>query len=455
MTDRTLTAAEHPRALSPLVEAVRLENAIKRKRRQVEKLATKLQDAEFERQVFEAALERVRKPLVSVEASGAHLAAADAGPPGPPRGGSLCPDCGAPIGLCRDTCARQAEGGEHAPRQVTPGADSPSRTGETTKDDVRGVDDPERGETVPRSGGAGWQPTASSAPASPAASAEQLAPSGTAGFDSGGSGAATSTGIRSAPEVGSTPEPAGSSKGGDAHAAGAPRGEPRPPEVAPRADLTSAKRGLEHAHARPGAGFHRGGSAWGKQAKDETGNRYGKLVVIERAPNEGLQVRWRCGCDCGGQIVAWGVLLRKGRVTSCHSCTPKNTPTCSRCGEPGHNVRSCAAMPARAEPAALAGKRCIQCGVTKPLSDFYAHPSGKGQSRCKVCDNNTRVKRSGGTPGAPPGPRPKRFICFKCGSMPHRVEGVRCSGCGLERREEKVRATDFAGGDSALSRAIG
>lgn len=59
MSDRT-PSAEHPRALSPLVEAVRLENAIWRKRRQVEKLAAKLQDLEFERQVFERELARVK-----------------------------------------------------------------------------------------------------------------------------------------------------------------------------------------------------------------------------------------------------------------------------------------------------------------------------------------------------------------------------------------------------------
>lgn len=103
------------------------------------------------------------------------------------------------------------------------GQQLPIRTGETTKDGVRGVDDPERGETVPRSGGAGRQPTASSAPGA-------AAPSGTAGFDSGGSagqapanreallrdGGSPAGDATAAPDDAqqatlSTPEPAGSS----------------------------------------------------------------------------------------------------------------------------------------------------------------------------------------------------------------------------------------------------
>lgn len=270
------------------------------------------------------------------------------------------------------------------------GDDLPSRSGEVTeRKTAPGIEDPERGSAVARSGGPGWQATTSSVPGDPpAASAEQLVPSGTAGVDSGGSGAATSTGIRTVPEVGSTPEPAGSS--------------------------------LRHAHAKPGAGFHRGGSAWGKQAKDETGNRYGKLVVIERAPNDGTKVRWRCGCDCGGQIVAWGILLRKGRVTACRTCMPKGAATCSRCGEVGHNSRSCAAAPAP-EPA----------------------PREPPPKPTRVVGTN------------PAGPtRTKRFTCFKCGSMPHRVEGVRCSGCGLERSEERLDVRDFTGGGSAIGRAV-
>ena len=32
---------------------------------------------------------------------------------------------------------------------------------------------------------------------------------------------------------------------------------------------------------------------------DRTNQRFGKLTVIERAPNKGRYVQWRCKCDCG------------------------------------------------------------------------------------------------------------------------------------------------------------
>jgi len=51
---------------------------------------------------------------------------------------------------------------------------------------------------------------------------------------------------------------------------------------------------------------------------DETGNRYGRLVIIERAPNgKHGAARWLCQCDCGGQTVAAGNSLRSGHTKSC------------------------------------------------------------------------------------------------------------------------------------------
>lgn len=52
---------------------------------------------------------------------------------------------------------------------------------------------------------------------------------------------------------------------------------------------------------------------------DRTGQRYGKLVVIERAPKH-MAIRgalWLCQCDCGGLVVVPGGLLGYGRAKSC------------------------------------------------------------------------------------------------------------------------------------------
>lgn len=50
---------------------------------------------------------------------------------------------------------------------------------------------------------------------------------------------------------------------------------------------------------------------------DLTGNRYGRLLVIERADNLNGHVRWRCKCDCGNECVVHGTSLKSGNTTSC------------------------------------------------------------------------------------------------------------------------------------------
>ena len=53
--------------------------------------------------------------------------------------------------------------------------------------------------------------------------------------------------------------------------------------------------------------------------KDETGKRYGRLLVLERqrpAPREN-NTRWVCVCDCGNETVVFGFDLRSGHTKSC------------------------------------------------------------------------------------------------------------------------------------------
>lgn len=51
---------------------------------------------------------------------------------------------------------------------------------------------------------------------------------------------------------------------------------------------------------------------------DITGNRYGRLVVIERE-NEKIkkEKRWLCKCDCGNYIYTYGYCLKNGHTKSC------------------------------------------------------------------------------------------------------------------------------------------
>ena len=52
--------------------------------------------------------------------------------------------------------------------------------------------------------------------------------------------------------------------------------------------------------------------------KDETGNTYGYLTVIERAENtkEG-RAQWLCKCKCGNEVIVLGKHLRSGNTKSC------------------------------------------------------------------------------------------------------------------------------------------
>lgn len=51
---------------------------------------------------------------------------------------------------------------------------------------------------------------------------------------------------------------------------------------------------------------------------DITGQRFGRLIVISRAPGRrGNSALWRCRCDCGGEIVTSGAALKSGQCRSC------------------------------------------------------------------------------------------------------------------------------------------
>jgi hypothetical protein len=55
--------------------------------------------------------------------------------------------------------------------------------------------------------------------------------------------------------------------------------------------------------------------------KDEVGQRYGRLKVLERAGTKRRgEATWRCLCDCGAETTATGHALRRGEKKS-YGCT--------------------------------------------------------------------------------------------------------------------------------------
>jgi len=51
--------------------------------------------------------------------------------------------------------------------------------------------------------------------------------------------------------------------------------------------------------------------------RDLAGQRFGRLLVIERAGNKGRRVCWRCRCDCGAEVEVRSPSLTRGRTVSC------------------------------------------------------------------------------------------------------------------------------------------
>lgn len=62
--------------------------------------------------------------------------------------------------------------------------------------------------------------------------------------------------------------------------------------------------------------------------KDETGNKYGRLRVINfNGINKSHNALWNCVCDCGQSVVVIGNCLRSGNTKSCGCINREGNPT--------------------------------------------------------------------------------------------------------------------------------
>lgn len=55
-----------------------------------------------------------------------------------------------------------------------------------------------------------------------------------------------------------------------------------------------------------------------RKAIDRTGMRYGKLLVLGKAPTEDARTSWKCLCDCGRTVVIRATHI--GHVNGTKSC---------------------------------------------------------------------------------------------------------------------------------------
>ena len=102
---------------------------------------------------------------------------------------------------------------------------------------------------------------------------------------------------------------------------------------------------------------------------DLTGKKYGRLSIINRAPNKNGRVYWNCICDCGAKTVTSRNELRSGDSQSC-GCYHKEQARIAKLthGDTGTRLHS------------------IWTGIkdrcTNPNNKDYEHYMGKGVSMC-------------------------------------------------------------------------
>jgi hypothetical protein len=128
---------------------------------------------------------------------------------------------------------------------------------------------------------------------------------------------------------------------------------------------------------------------WGHY-KDETGNRYGKLLVLEKMPPRkkggGYPIRWRCRCDCGKETIVCGTSLRNGNTKSC-GCLRRGAP---RKNEMGHKYGQLLVV--KKSPRRINGLICWRC-----LCDCgkYATVTGDALRKGRATSCGCREKKKG------------------------------------------------------------
>lgn len=104
---------------------------------------------------------------------------------------------------------------------------------------------------------------------------------------------------------------------------------------------------------------------------DLTGQRFGRWIVKERAPDDKNRVtRWHCRCDCGNENTVYGNALKNGRSSSC-GCRLVEVAITSNTTHGLHKSSEYKAWDHMVQ-------RC-----TNPNNENYKHYGGRG---IRVCD---------------------------------------------------------------------
>lgn len=109
------------------------------------------------------------------------------------------------------------------------------------------------------------------------------------------------------------------------------------------------------------------------------GQKFGRLTVIEQAPNRGKRTQWKCKCDCGEECIKLTESLRSGTTQSC-GCLKRETLIKNN----------------KNRIISLEGQRFGMLTVIKQAESYREHSAWVCQCECGniVTVNSTELKRN-------------------------------------------------------------
>ena len=124
--------------------------------------------------------------------------------------------------------------------------------------------------------------------------------------------------------------------------------------------------------------------------KDLTGQRFGRLTVVELSSLDRGRPTWKCRCDCGKTSVAFGDNLKLGKTSSCGCIRTREIPAGARFG------RLTVLGPAPPGARGQARLFCFcDCGKTKTVEKGNLR-SGRSRSCGCQCGRKKTVARNNG-----------------------------------------------------------
>ncbi len=124
-----------------------------------------------------------------------------------------------------------------------------------------------------------------------------------------------------------------------------------------------------------------------RQAKNEIGNKYGRLTVISRATNRYNWTVWLCICQCGKKTISGGGDLRSGKRKSCGCLWPRIKETVGK----KYGRWTVLAKAGRNKNGALLWRCRCDCGAERAIGSYQVR-SGRSKS-CGCLSRELTLKR--------------------------------------------------------------